>query len=122
MALILEQATEVIIPVGAFVDAVDAVTPETSIALADADQAELLGPAGAATVDIKGNTWAAITGCGGWYHLTLTAANLTECGAYMVVVQDADVCLAVKTSLFVIDSSVYDFWTSNKSLQSYLAV
>jgi len=120
MAIMLKQSTEVIIPVGPFMDASDAVTPETGVDLGDADQAELLGPAGAATVDLSSNTWEAITGSDGWYHLTLTAAQLATCGQYRLVVQDADVCLGVHVPILVVEGPVYDFFFTERPFQSYL--
>ena len=63
--IFLRQSTQVIIRVGSFVDPADAVTPTAAVALGACDQAEVLKAAGAATVDISGNTWAAIAGCVG---------------------------------------------------------
>lgn len=88
----LLQGVSAIVPVGPFLDVTDGVTPETGVTLTgggdNADEAEVLKSGGAATVDISSNTWAAITGCDGWYHLTLTAGNLDTPGPLTVVVQN----------------------------------
>lgn len=75
-----------------FRDITDDITPETAVALTGggdpADEAELLKAGGAVTVDISGNTWAAIANCDGWYDLTLTVGNLDTEGLLTVVVQN----------------------------------
>jgi hypothetical protein len=104
----LRQSTQVIVRVGPFMDATDAVTPETGITLAAADQAEALKAAGAATVDISGNTFAAITGAGGWYDLTLSTTDTNTIGTLDIVVQDTSVCLPVFCRFQVIEEAAYD--------------
>lgn len=104
----LRQSTQVVRRVGPFVDATDAVSPETGITLGAADQAEALKAAGAGTVDISGATWAAVTGCDGWYDLTLTTSHTDTVGDLTVVVQDSSVCLPVFTYFIVIEEAVYD--------------
>lgn len=104
----LKADTQIIVRVGPFVDATDGVTPETGITLAAADQAEMLEHNSTAETDISGNTWAAITGCDGWYDLTLTAAQLDTEGMITIVIQDADVCLPVFKDFFVVPANVYD--------------
>lgn len=117
--MFLKQSTEVIVRLGQFVDLTDAVTPETGITLGAADQAEVLkGTAGAATVDISGNTWAAITGAGGMYNLTLTASNTDTIGPLSVVVADASVCLPVVKEFFVVSEEMYDNLLSGAALLS----
>ena len=108
MAIVLSQSTQIVVRVGPFMDATDGVTPETGITLGAADQAELLKAAGAATVDISGATWAAITGADGWYDLTLTTAHTDTLGELVVVVQDASVSLPVFMRFHVIKASVYN--------------
>ena len=108
MSHVLRQSTQVVVRIGPFMDATDAVTPETAITLAAADQAEALKAAGAATVDISGNTWAAITGAGGWYDLTLTTTDTNTIGDLTVVVQDTSVCLPVFARFQVIEEAAYD--------------
>ena len=105
---ILKQSTQIVVRVGPFVDATDAVTPETGITLGAADQAEALKAAGAATVDISAATWAAITGADGWYNLTLTTSHTDTVGELAIVVQDSSVCLPVFVRFQVIEEAVYD--------------
>lgn len=113
MAQIIRADTQAKVRVGPFVDATDAVTPETGITLGAADQAEILKADGAATVDISGATWAAVTGADGWYDLTLTTSHTDTEGDLTVVVQDASVCLPVFARFQVVASSVYDsIWSS----------
>lgn len=108
MANILKQSTAIKVRVGPFMDAGDAVTPETGVSLSTADQAELLKANGAATVDISGATWAAVTGADGWYDLSLTASHTDTIGELVVVVQDASVCLPVFARFQVVEESIYD--------------
>ena len=106
--ILLKQSTAATLRVGPFVDATDAVTPETGITLGAADQAELLKHSGA-TVDISGATWAAVTGCDGYYDLTLTTSHTDTLGMLTVVVQDASVCIpAPAVRAMVIPAQVYD--------------
>ena len=108
MSHVLRQSTQVVVRIGPFMDATDAVTPETGITLAAADQAEALKAAGAATADISGNTWAAITGAGGWYDLTLTTTDTNTIGDLTIVVQDTSICLPVFARFQVIEEAAYD--------------
>lgn len=108
MSQVLRQSTQVIVRIGPFMDATDAVTPETGVTLAAADQAEALKAAGAATVDISGNTFAAVTGAGGWYDLTLTTTDTNTIGTLTIVVQDSSVCLPVFMHFQVIEEAAYD--------------
>jgi len=105
---LLKQSTQVVVRIGPFMDAVDAVTPETGITLGAADQAELLKHNGAATVDISAATWAGITGAGGWYDLTLSASHTDTLGLLEVVIQDASVCLPVFARFMVVPVNVWD--------------
>lgn len=106
--ILLKQSTAVTVRVGPFMDATDAVTPETGITLGAADQAELLKHSGA-TVDISGATWAAITGCGGYYDLSLTTSHTDTLGMLTVVVQDTSVCLpAPAFRAMVVPAAIYD--------------
>lgn len=106
--LLLKQSTAVDIRVGPFVDATDGVTPETGITLGAADQAEVLRADGAATLDISGATWAAVTGADGWYDLTLSTTATNTLGDLTVVVQDTDTCLPVFVRAMVVPANVYD--------------
>jgi hypothetical protein len=108
MSQILRQSTQVVVRVGPFVDVGDGFTPETGITLSGADEAELLKANGAATVDISGATWAAITGADGWYNLTLTTSHTDTIGTLGVVVNDDSVCLPVFVRFQVIEEAAYD--------------
>ena len=90
----LQANTEVKVRIGPFIDVTDYHTPETGVTLTgggdNADEAELLKHNGAATVDLTSPaaTWAAVSGCDGWYDLTLTAAHTDTEGQLTVVVQN----------------------------------
>lgn len=105
---VLRQSTQIIVRMGPFMDATDGVTPETGITLGAADQAEALKAAGAATVDISGATFAAVTGCDGWYDLTLTTGFTDTVGTLEIVIQDSSVTLGVFKQFQVIEEAVYD--------------
>ena len=85
----LKQSTAVDVRIGPAVDATDGVTPETTLALGTADQAEALKHDGAATVDISARTFAAVTGADGWYDLTLSTADTGTLGQLDIVIQDS---------------------------------
>ncbi|MEW8027843.1 MAG: hypothetical protein AB2806_08900 [Candidatus Thiodiazotropha sp.] len=104
----LRQSTGVTVRIGPAVDATDGVTPETTLALGAADQAELLKHDGAATVDISGRTFAAVTGCDGWYDLTLTTADVDTLGVLEVVIQDASLCAPIFVRFMVVGQAYYD--------------
>lgn len=108
MTQTVRQSTQVVVRIGPFVDVTDGFTPETGITLGAADEAELLKAAGAATTDISGATWAAITGCDGWYNLTLTTAHTDTVGTLDIVVHDDSVCLPVHARFQVIEEAAYD--------------
>lgn len=103
----LRQSTATTVRVGPFMDATDAVTPETGVTLGAADQAELLKDTGA-TVDISAATFAAITNVGGWYDLSLTTSHTDTVGKLVVIVQDTSVCLPVFKEYMVVPANVYD--------------
>lgn len=106
-AVILKQSTAATLRVGPFMDATDGVTPETGVTLGAADQAEILKATGA-TVDISAATWAAITGAGGWYDLSLTTSHTDTLGMLTVIVQDTSVCMPVFVRAMVLPAVVYD--------------
>lgn len=106
--IFLKQSTAATVRVGPFVDATNGVTPETGITLGAADQAEILKQGSGATVDISAATWAAITGVGGWYDLSLTTSHTDTCGALYIIVQDESVCLPVFMHCTVLQANVYD--------------
>lgn len=100
--------TQVIVPVGPFVDVGDGFTPETGITLGAADEAELLKHGSTSVVDIAAATWAAITSMDGYYALTLTTSHTDTEGQLTVVVQDDSVCLPVKMHFRVLSEAAYD--------------
>jgi hypothetical protein len=103
----IQANTQVIVIVGPFVDVTDGFTPETGITLSGADEAELLKHGSSSVVDLSGATWAAVTGCDGYYALTLTTSHTDTEGLLMVVVQDDSVCLPVKMTWEVIAQSAW---------------
>jgi hypothetical protein len=105
---ILRQSTQIIVRIGPFVDVGDGFTPETGVTLSGADEAELLKANTATTTDIAGATWAAITGCDGWYALTLTTSLTDTVGPLDIMVQDDSVCLPVFARFQVIEEAAYD--------------
>lgn len=117
----LRKSTQVKVRIGPFVDVVDGFTPQVDITLGG-DEAELLKHSGAATVDISGNTWAAVTGCRGWYDLTLTVSNTDTEGLLTVVVQDDSDCLPVFAHFMVVSQDIYDGFATkllaNKAVQT----
>ena len=108
MSQILRQSTEVVVVIGPFVDVTDGFTPETGVTLTGADEAELLKASTNATVAITSNAFAAITGCDGWYALTLTTTDTNIVGPLTVMVNDDSVCLPVFARFQVIEEAAYD--------------
>ena len=113
----LRQSTEIKVRIGPFLDATDGKTPETGITLGAADQAEILKANGVATVDISGATWAAVTGCDGWYDLTITTSYSDTLGHLTVVVQDDSVCLPVFGEFKVVTANYWDSKYSTDKLE-----
>ena len=107
MTLILKQSTSIDIRIGPFVDATDAVTPETGITLAAADQAEVLKFDGAATAAMAG-AFVAVTDADGWYDYTVAVGDVDTVGEVVFVVQDLSVCLPVFVRAQVVEEAVYD--------------
>ena len=107
----LQANTEIKVRIGPFVDVTDGFTPETGVTLTgggdNADEAELLKNNGAATGDISSNTWAAITGCDGWYDLTLTSGNTDTEGLLTVVVQNDSIHLPVFAHFMVLSQAAF---------------
>lgn len=116
MSIILRQSTQIDVRIGPFRDYLDGVTMETGVTLGAADQAELLKANGAATGDISGATFAAVTNCAGWYDLTLTTSHTDTVGELVVVVQDADVCLPVFMRFQVVEEAVYDGYFASSAV------
>ena len=109
--LVLKQSTSIKIRVGPFMDATDAVTPETGITLAAADQAEVLKANGAATVamgTVSPEPFVAVTGVDGWYDYTVQTGDVDIVGEVVFVVQDTSVCLPVFVRGYVVEEAVFD--------------
>ena len=104
----LRANTQVIVPIGPFVDVTDGFTPETGVTLSGADEAEILKHGSTTVVDISAATWAAITGMDGYYGLTITTALADTEGLLTVVVQDDSVCLPVKQEFMVLSQAAWD--------------
>lgn len=113
----LRQSTEVKVRVGSAVDATDGVTPETTLALGAADQAELLKHNGTATVDISARTFAAVTACDGWYDLTLTTTDTNTLGQTTVVIQDSSLMAPIFRDFMVVTQNYWDSKYSTDKLQ-----
>lgn len=113
----LRQSSEIKVRIGSAVDAGDGVTPETSLALGTADQAELLKHDGAATSSIAANTFAAVTGSDGWYDLTLTTGNTDTLGQLTVVVQDSSLMAPIFRDFMVVTANYWDSKYSTDNLQ-----
>lgn len=108
MTQILRQSTEVIVRVGPAVAVGDGFTPVTTLALSTADEAEALRAAGAATLDISGATFAAITGADGHYDLTLSTTATNTVGTLDIVINDDSLILPIFKSFQVVEEAVYD--------------
>lgn len=111
----LKANTAVDVRMGPFVDVGDGFTPQTDIGnpgtdLTGVDEAELLKHNGAATVDLisGGNAWAAVTGCDGWYDLTLSTDDTNTEGLLDIVIQDDSDCLPVHKTFMVLAEAAYD--------------
>ena len=113
---ILKRGVAVKVHIGQFVDVTDGFTPETTVALGAADEAELLKHDSTATVDISGRTWGAIGSVDGWYALSLTTADTDTPGALTVIVQDDSLCLPVHARFQVMAANPWDsFHTTDAS-------
>lgn len=110
--LYVKADTSVKVVIGPFLDVGDGFTPETGVTLTgggdNADEAELLKHDNATTVDISGNTWAALSGVDGYYHLTLTSGNTDTEGQLSIIVQNDSVHLPVRCDFMVVNANVFD--------------
>lgn len=113
----LRQSTEIKVRVGSAVDATDGVTPETTLTLGAADQAELLKHNGAPTVDISGRTFAAVTSVSGWYDLTLTTTDTNTLGQLTAVIQDSSLMAPIFRNFMVVTQQHWDSKYSTDTLQ-----
>jgi len=113
----LRQSTEVKVRIGAAVDASDGVTPETTLTLGAADQAELLKHNGVVTVDISGRTFAVVASCDGWYDLTLTTTDTNTLGMATVVIQDSSLMAPIFKDFMITTSNYWDSKYGTDKLQ-----
>lgn len=104
----LKQSTGVDVRIGPAMAVSDGLTPVTTLNLVSADEAELLKHDGTATVDITGRTIAAVTGCDGWYDLTLTTTDTNTLGMVEIVIQDTSLIYPIFKSFMVLPANSYD--------------
>lgn len=103
--MLLKQSTQVLVPMGPFVDATDGATLETAISWATGE-ANIIKQGGAGLVDIGTNTWSSHLG-GGYYNVTLTASNTDTLGMLVVEGHDA-AARPVRREFMVVPANVYD--------------
>ena len=104
----LKADTEVKVVIGPVVSISDGITPVTTLALATADEAEILKHNAAAVTDISGGTMAAIASADGYYNLTMTTGYTDTEGMLVVLINDDSLCLPVKAHFMVVNANVYD--------------
>lgn len=104
----LKISTGVDVRIGPAMAVSDGLTPVTSLNLVAADQAELLKHNGAATIDITGRSISTVTGCDGWYDLTLTTTDTNTVGMMTLVIQDTSLVYPMFKDFMVLPAAVYD--------------
>jgi hypothetical protein len=104
----IRQSTSRVVRIGPAVAVGDGFTPVASLTLSGADEAEALRAAGAATLDISGATFAAVTGSDGWYNLTLDTTATNTVGDLTVVVNDDSLILPLFARFTVLPAVNYD--------------
>ena len=109
----LRQSTLRIVRVGMFRDIIDGKTAENGITISGLtslpDQAELMKAGGGNSINIAGNTWAAVTGADGYYDLTLETGDTDTVGDLTVSIIDDSVALPVGPIVWtVLEEAVYD--------------
>lgn len=102
----LKQSTQVKVTIGTIVDAADGYTPETTVTLGAADQAELMKHDGSSLTDIASNTWAHLAD--GIYNLTLTTSDTNTLGRLTFHLVDTSVCRPIRVDFMVLPANVYD--------------
>lgn len=107
MFFVRQNATHKLV-IGPVVDATDGFTPETTLALATADEACVILHDNATVVSISGYTLAAIASADGYYHLTLQGAVTGTVGHCTVAINDDSLCRPVRTDYTVVEEAVYD--------------
>lgn len=106
--MFLRQSTQIKVRIGPAVAVGDGFTPVTTLTLSGADEAEALKANGAATTDISGATFAAVTGADGWFDLTLTTSHTDTVGELIIVVNDDSLILPIFQRFQVIEEAAYD--------------
>jgi hypothetical protein len=109
----LRQSTIVEIKIGGCYDS-------TGMTLDGADEAEILKHSVTATAGIAG-TLTAITGCDGWYLLTLSASDTDTLGEMTIVIQDDSLCLPIWRDYEVVSQNYYDSKYGSDSFKVTLA-
>ena len=102
----LRQNTIIEVKIGPCLDSTGMV-PVTNLTIDAADEAEILKNGITATVSIAG-TLTAITGCDGWYLLTLSASDTDTLGLGKIVIQDDSLCLPIWQDFQVVTPGYYD--------------
>lgn len=108
----LQQSTSVIVQVGPFVDATDAVTAETALTPSSTN-VRLYKAGGTTAVDIYDATWTHI-GLG-MYRVTLTTSHTDTAGPLMIVAQISG-ARPVVHEFMVLPATTYDMMVSGTAL------
>ena len=108
----LKISTSVIVQVGPFVDATDAVTAETALTPSSTN-VRLYKAGGTTAVDIYDATWTHI-GLG-MYRVTLTTSHTDTAGPLMIVAQISD-ARPVVHEFMVLPATTYDMMVSGTAL------
>lgn len=108
----LKQSTSVIVQLGPFVDATDAVTAETALSPSSTN-VRLYKAGGTSAVDIYDATWTHI-GLG-MYRVTLTTSHTDTAGPLMIVAQISG-ARPVVHEFMVLPSTTYDAMVSGSAL------
>lgn len=103
----LQANTIVKVRIGPAVAVGDGFTPVANLVIGNADEAELLKHNGVATVDISGSTMAAVSGCDGWYDLTLSGTDTNTEGLLDVVINDDSLCLPIHARFMVLAQAAW---------------
>lgn len=117
----LKQSTAVTVVLGPFVDATDAVTPETTLSLSTADHAELFKHNSGTVVDISGVSITAITGADGMYSIPLTTSHTDTLGNLSIYIADTSLCRPHREDFMVVPANVFDSLFGSDYLQVDLA-
>ncbi|HEX9768452.1 MAG TPA: hypothetical protein VGA50_04675 [Kiloniellales bacterium] len=116
---VLRQSTARTVTICRIISVTDATTPVTNFTLSGADEAEALKANGAATVDISGATWTAITGADGCYTLALTSSHTDTVGSLRILLQDDSLILPREEPFLVVEEAVHDaLWASGAAVLS----